>query len=293
MKEEKSLDASIEELKNQFNHVKEELEKGPAFEVTAESSLSDKYLSDAAKLALSKTEKTLVAQYNEKIKDNEDGSSDYIRKAAVCEFYTCQVRKDRIEDGVKAISASINALAEMGAIQSCLTTVSSLKLAEAMFSYPNVAVFCFVHIKPEFSERARNMKHHTIEGGVGEPLHDLSPDLAPGEFLADGRIIAFLGPDKKSNESLIFDRVNEYLKYLPEGTKFLGYRTCAVMDLSLPVELKFRNPLLPNVTRVDLDYVRQVAIVDDKLKQFNLFLGVRYFGIDPITKEKNKELFRY
>lgn len=265
----------------------------PHLQIRDLSKIAERYLNIKAQNALAKKGTSIIVTYNEQIGDDE-----YIRKHAVCEYFSCQVSDDRIEEGVASLANTINALAEMGAIQSTLTGFSSLKLANMMFKRESTVVFCFVHIKPEFIETAKNMPYRTEEGGIGPTLHDLEVDLAPGEFLADGSVYPYMSVDQaklRSKEVLIYHMINEYLKYLPNGTEFVGYRECSVFSLSLPVELKFKNPLLPNVTRVELDHVRSAAMVKegDKevLKQFNLFLGVRYYGTDPVTKQKGKRLF--
>jgi hypothetical protein len=290
-KEEKSLKQQIEELAKVLEASQKDysksLKQGSALKVDDHMELAGKYLTDKAKKALSKKGANLVEQYNEQVGEevqisNTKNESTYIRKAAVCHFFACQVRKDKVEEGVKAIAETVNELAEAGAIHSCLSPISALDLAVMMFKHPTAAVLCYVHIKPEFVEMARSMRLHTLEGGIGPELHSLDIDLEPGEFLADCYLthqLAMMSP-QKSNEAKIYDRVNEYLKYLPAGTEFVGYRSCGIIDLSSPYELKFRNKLLPRVKRVSLDYVREVCPEGNKLHQFNLFLGIRYSGLD-------------
>lgn len=262
------------------------LKQGSSLRVTDHMELAKKYLSEKAKAALSKKGNSIIEQYDEDL-----GNDNYVRKVAIAKYYTCQTRADKVEDGVKAICETINELAEMGAIHSCLAPVSSLGLALQMFKYPSSAVFCFVHIKPEFTEIAKTMKHHTLEGGVGQELHGLDLELPTGEFFAECRLTHnLLTQSSKSVESRIFSEVQRYLKFLPEGTEFVGYRPIAIIDLSIPYELKFRNKFLPNVKRVELEWVREFCPINedgkDKLHQFNLFLGVRYFGVRPYSQDK-------
>lgn len=296
---EKSLIEQIEELKKALEAHKVE-HKGSALRVNDHMELAGNYLTDNAKKALSVKGRSLIEQYNKQIGEPaQDGVTHYVRAIAVCQYFTCVVRKDKVEEGVKAISESINQLAEMGAIHSCLAQVSSVDLAQLMFQHPTTAVICYVHIKSEFADVAKNVRYNTPEGGIGEALHSLDIELPPGEFFAECRLshqLAMMHPPK-SNESRVFDIVRDYLKYLPEGTEFLGYRQTAIMDLSMPYELKFRNPLLQRVKRVELDYVRDVAFQKEgeSLKQFNLVTGIRYMGVKDFHAKDGKieNLYQY
>jgi len=300
---ERSLSEEVEALEKAIEASKKE-HKGATLMVDDLMELAGKYLSDAAKKALSKKGKNLIESYNEQVgkSTSQDGmeQSEYIQKHAICQYHAVCVRVDKIEDGVKAISESMNELAAMGAIHSCLAPVSSIKLVQMPFEMDKCAVFCFAHIKPEFAEVAKNVKYRTLEGGVGENLHSFDIELPPGEFLAECRLthqLAMMAP-AKSKESRIFDQVKEFLKFLPEGTEFLGYRSTAIMDLSMPFELKFRNPLLQKVKRVELEYVREVALAkegeNETLKQFNLVLGIRYLGVRYDSKDgKIEDLYSY
>lgn len=259
---------------------------GVALQVTDQSVAAAKYLTDEAKKALSKKEKTLIAQFNDETPDG------LVRRFAMCQYYVLRVPADRVEEGVKEMCSVINGLAEKGYIHSALTDVSSIKLAEIMFEKPTVAVFCFVHVRQEHAAMACDTKWWELEGGAGKAFLDLSVDLKPGEFLADGSFthgIAMLASGA-SKEALIYERVQEYLKFLPQGTKFLGYRECAIMSLACPIELKFYHPYYLKVKRVELDHVRDVVLLEDEpegqqLKQFNTFIGMRYYKENPISKE--------
>lgn len=301
---EKSLSEQIEELKKALEAHKNEPPKGSALQIENHMKLADKYLSAAATKALSKKGRSLIEVYNEQVgqETHEDGveQSTYVREAAVCQYFTCQVRVDKVEEGVKAISETINELAEMGAIHSCLAQVSSVNLASMPFQHPTCAVICYVHIKPKFAQVAKNMRFNTPEGGIGEALHSLEIELLPGEFFAECRIthgLAMLHPAKNS-EARVFDVVRDYLKYLPEGTEFVGYRQTAIVDTSLPYELKFKNPLLQRVKRVELTYVREAAMnVDGKkesITQFNLVTGIKYLGVKYNSQDgKIEDLYAY
>jgi hypothetical protein len=327
MKTEKDQDHSVEEKIEALNKALEAVNKDPkklaqgvAVDVRSEMETASKYLSGDSQVMLNKVNKFILHQYNKKLTkaqalelgaspeslEKEDEDSLYVRAVAPAVYLSVRVRKDRIEEGIKAISEEVNKFVEKGWVMGCLSPVSSIDLALLMFDHPTSVVFCFPHIKSEFYQDAQTSAYSQPEGGIGPAAHDLDADLAPGEFLADGSIIHFMDADGRkgaqaTQESLIHNRIEEYLRYLPPGTKFVGYRRCAIMSLAIPIELKFYNELLQNVKRVDMDYVRQVALLTEgegknkkeTLKQFNLFLGLRYFGIDPLTKEKNAELFRY
>lgn len=300
-KDEKSLLEQIDALKKAIEAA-EAKQKPSALKIDDHMELAGKYLNDAAKVALAKKGKNLIEQYNHPVDEPSlDGTQSYVRKVAICHYFTCQVRKDKIEEGVKAISESINILASIGAIHSCLAPVSSVDLAVMPFKHHTSAVICYVHIKPEFIDVAKNTMFNTQEGGIGMALHSLDLELPPGEFFAEchiGHSLTALTP-VKSNEARVFDVVGEYMKFLPEGTEFIGYRPTAIISLYAPYELKFRNPLLQRVKRVELEYVREVAFQKEgekeSLKQFNLVTGIRYMGVKDLRDKDGKieDLYRY
>ena len=304
---EKSMLEKIEELQEALKIAEESKErgsKGSALNVQEHMGDNNKYLSLDAKNALSKYLKNHVEHYNEQISSKMENGTEFIeclRKVAVAQYFCCRVRKDKVEEGVKAISEVINELAEMGAIYSCLAPVSSLDLAILPYQHPICAVFCFVHIKPEFMEQAQKMKHRVLEGGIGESLHDIDIELPPGEFFAECHLTHRLVATHpvKSNEARVLDIVGEFLKFLPVGTEFVEYRPTTIIGLSVPYELKFRNPLLQRVKRVELDYVREIAIMrnseKESIKEFDLLIGVRYLGIKKYGSNEGKieDLYAY
>lgn len=298
-KEEKSLSEQLEELQKALKAYEEKEKtapKGAHLQVEDHMELAAKYLNANAQAALSKKGKHIIEQYNVDM-----GNNNFVPHSAVCQFFGVQVRKDKIEEGVKAVAEVMNELADMGAIHSCLAAISSIDLAQMMFKHATSVVICYVHIKPGFEETVRSFKYNVREGEIGPALHNLDIELPQGEFFAECRLshqLAMMHPPK-SNESRVFDVVKDYLKYLPEGTEFVGYRQTAIVDLSLPYELRFRNPLLQRVKRVELDYVRDVAFQNEgekeQLKQFNLVTGIRYMGVRDFHAKDGKieDLYRY
>jgi hypothetical protein len=136
----------------------------------------------------------------------------------------------------------------------------------------------------------QNYKYSIEEGEIGHELHSLAPDLKPGEFLAEANFSYH--PSEGYNNlnfdypGILIDEVNNYLKVLPSGTKFLGATKCGIQTLTLPYELRFFNPKMPQIKRVSLDHIRQAVPVDDKLEQYNLFTGIHYYDAE------GKELFK-
>jgi hypothetical protein len=281
-----SLIKEVEELAKDLEAqpVAEKLTVGSAIHVTDVSEMADKYLSDGAKEDLKRKSATLTVKY-------DDGQ--FFRSV----YFSIQTRPEEVEKGVEIIANTINRLSQEGLIHSCLAPMSILKLARMPKQAPTVAVFCFVlvpHIQVDYI--AETHKHvYTLEGGIGNHFGDIRPILSDGEFLAGIYVsywnTAILGGDTtKHTDAMLQEQIADYLSILPKGTVVKEIVPCAVMDLSYPFEVKFYNPLLKRVKSVDLNWVRQVSVDPNdpnKVIQFNLLLGINYYG------EDGKNLFVY
>ena len=266
--------ALIKELdSNGYN--KDTLPVGPALKVEDLSKKAEEHLNDAALEAMKRKAKSQVLRF-------DDG------RTYLSMYFSCRVRKEEIDLGVEKMATIANELADKGLIHSVLAPISFLELAQAPLEYPTVAVF-FCPLVPAEEEVGLKAKYSDFSpdaGNVCKPISNvyMPNDLPPGEFMVEARYspasMHVMDKDSKDHHARVFDTVNEYLKYLPDGTKFLGYRACAISDLSIPYELRFFNPLLTKVKTVDLEQIREVALVDGKVKQFLLTVGIRYYGVD-------------
>jgi len=279
-----ALEAAKSGEPDQSNDMMEKLEKlssvleaeksvAAALNVENLTKRADSYLSDASKalLAIDFKPKSLV------VTDGESG------RVAVAVYYSTVVTEDNVDRALLLLSANINDLVAKGYVHSFLAPPSSLKLVRQFGQQPVEAVFVFPMVYAEYKDIASKYFFSHKEGEVpANVLGNTSTILKDGEFLADIRLTVgsnMLGEynTKEDEKSPIDHKIDEYLKYLPKGTKLVSVEKCGVTDLSLPYEVKFYNSLLPDIKKVDLNFIRKAVIIDDKLIQFNLFTGVNYY----------------
>lgn len=282
--EDSNLSGKLEELMKALEAGKyvsapPSISQGAALKINELSEIANKYLSESAKLDLSKKVKQLIV--------NDDG------KLYQAIYFSAVVKTGNEEKGIAAIAKIINDLSQHGLIHSCLAPMSSLELARTS-SVAKSVVFCFplVPMNSVKDCEARYKEFYTLEGGVGPEYDDLTVPLAKGEFLAEVRVTHSLAMlDKidgtKSVQERIQREINKYLKFLPEGTEVVQVTELAVSDLSYPVEVKFRHPEMHDVSKVDLDYVRCVRRVENGIEQYNRFTGITYYD------KVGKKMYRY
>lgn len=268
--QESSISEQLEAL-NKALEAAEHSRTTPVLKVEDLSEMARPYLTAGARYDLSQKATQLCVIL-------EDGQ---VFKAV---YFATRVRSGNQEKAVQALARVINDLSQRGLIQSCLAPISSIDLARMSLQAPQSVVFCFVLV-PESYEAycsVRYKKFFVEEGEMGRPLEDLSPRLEDGEFLAEVRVSHIMSlQDQRPNPRQLLQReIDIYLAILPKGTIVREVVECAITDLSFPYEVKFYNPLLKNVKRVDLSYVRSGEVINDKFEQFNLFLGIRYFDKD-------------
>lgn len=267
----KTLSESIDELTkalnaSDYNVVSEAMIAASALRVNNLADMAAPYLTDEAKAALAKTSKQIIEVI--------DLEKELVTE---CLYLSVQVRSDKLEEGVKVIAEQVNLLAAGKYIHSALAPVSAVELAKKQGEYPTSAVFAFVHVPAEQASLAKSLCTTAhIEGQVGEPLHSLKIDLPPGEFFAFERVtvMANLSADP------VKELVDRYLSILPKGSELVSANRCAIIDLSLPVELRFRCPVMDNVKEVRLDHVRTTGTNSGELKQGNVIVGIKYIGAD-------------
>lgn len=242
------------------------MNQGKALEVQDLSELSSQYLTPSAKIDMSNKALNQVVR-------TEDG------QVFVSLYLSVTVIEGLEEDGVKEIAKILNDLSQRGEIHSALSPISSVRLA-MMNSVPKSAVFAFPLVPAtkvkEISERYAPFV--TKEGEVGPPLHYMHVPLAKGEFLTSITVSPFVLKTDKTVSDLLQEELNQYLKVLPKGTQVRKITPLAIVSLAKTFEVKFYNPLLEKVKRVELGYVRETALLNpNKIEMFNLLVGVNYF----------------
>lgn len=269
-----SLTEQIEELQKALkaSQTTADLSAGPALKVADNMEIAKKYLSPEALKATEKVNKTMFVT-------DENGKT--YRSISFC----VRTRTDRVEEGIKEMCQVVNRLVEQNVAHSFLALPgSSLELVRHPGEAWSAAIFCFVHVPSDMVDTIKKIEKYCVEeGAVGENLHSLDLDLKSGEFWGTHYVSGYdgYGLEKFEVSASLNKAINSYLKILPEGTQFLGANQCAISDLTIPYELKFFNPLLKKVKKVELDHVRAVEQVDEnRLHQFNIFTGIRYYGHD-------------
>ena len=236
----------------------------PALEVVDQYDKAKEFLSEKAQKALSK--KSISLSLKDKTGFNE------------CIFLGRTVKTKNISEGIEAISKDLNLLADNELIHSCLTPPSSMVLARMPLQQNTSAVFSFVLVPSNRKTEAESLVSNSIinDGMLPEPLGSLEHDLDEGEFLAKIDISHFYHSSVDPKESLN-NEIQAYLNILPQGTEVVEIINCAVISLSTPYEIRFRNPLMADYKQVKLNYRREaVKVGEDKIEQFNLLTDVEY-----------------
>lgn len=267
---------SLEDLNKALEAGEYSAPKGAALEVKDLKDLAHKYLTPSARYDQAQKAMTLTVK--------EDDGRFYQAL-----YFATRVLTGDEERAVEYLARVMNDLSQRGLIHSTLAPISSLDLARTS-SVAQSVVFTFVLIPSESHADVKALypKFNIEEGSVGEELYDLSVPLAEGEFLANIRIshIASLHGSKHDPQEMFRSQLRQYMAVLPQGTRVRKVTQLAIMDLSVNFEVKFYNPILQRVKRVELDHVREVARIGDHLEQFNLLTGIRYFDAE------DKELYK-
>lgn len=241
-----------------------DLKPGAALEVTDLSSQADEFLSDKAKAALSRSSKSLT---------HKDDTGSY-----TCIYLGAILRNQNLLGGLKSICNDLNSLAEKDLIHSTLAKPSSVKLARVPLQDEVSAVFSYVLVPENKMEEAQSLVTYAIsEGDCGKPWGSLEQDLKEGEFLASISVSVFSSiHSERKSEAILHEEIQNLLNILPKGTEIISITPCSVISLSIPYEVKFRNPLMNNYKEVRLEYTRECVRLDDKIEQFSLLTGVEY-----------------
>lgn len=210
-------------------------------------------------------------------------------------YFGVKVKKENKNEMVKELSKIANELSDRGLISSVLAPISSIELARVSMEAPSVIVLFFPLVPFDYYHEIKEKydELYMEEGSIPAAFEDLSAPLGEGEFFATIRISnlrTFLNPDNHpSTEQILQEALKQeiqaYLNVLPRGTVVKETNRCNITDMSVPFEVKFYHPYMKSVKYVDLDYVRHCERFSEGLTQFNVLVGVRYYG------HKNQRLF--
>jgi hypothetical protein len=132
------------------------LKQDSIMQVTDQSEIANKYLSLKAQTVLSNKSRYLT---------HKDETGFY-----KCIYLGVKVESNSIEDGVRAISESLNTLAEKDLIHSCLCHVSSVELNIYSLAAMS-AVLAYVLVPEDREKEARELAKYVIdENGVCKTL---------------------------------------------------------------------------------------------------------------------------
>ncbi len=258
------LESLLKEATDLIKEIEENptLTRGSAIEVTDQSEIAAKYLTNKAQAALSKKSKTLTHK-------DETGAYE-------CIYLGLKVANTHVSEGIQAICESLNALADQNLIHSCLCPVSSLALAQMSLEVPTSAVIAYVLVPSDKKKEAEEIAKYVMNDcGPTKTLGDVEVKGDEDEFFALIRLsVATLGD--KSGKERLDDEIQQYLNVLPKGTEVVEIRQDAIMDLSVPYTVKFKNPLMKAFKEVRLEYRRHAEEVGDKIEQFSLLQKVEY-----------------
>lgn len=248
----------------------EALKPAAALQVEDLNEKASQYLTPSAKFDLTRKAKSILV-----IEDDNTYKAIY---------FAVRVRKGNQEKALTALTRVINKLSEQGMIHSFLSGFASLDLAIQPMQAPQQVVFVFplVPANAEFNIRHRFSKLAINEGEVGEAIEDMELDREEGEFFSVIRVSAMsrLLEGQASPKDLVQDEIATMLAVLPRGTVVRKVTECAITDLSVPYEVKFFHPFMKDIKRVELNYVRTLSRHDHGISQFNLLVGVSYYGHD-------------
>lgn len=260
----KALQNALEAREKELS---EPLRASAALQIEDMSDLAKKYLNE-------KTQADMGCKAYSTISRDENG---VLFKAV---YFAVRTRTENVEKGVQVIAPILNELSADGLIHSCLAPLSSLKLARIPLVRDQSVVFSFVLVPAESEAEIREKYKgvYILEGGIGECIDDLKPILAEGEFLAEIRVYHNLTVAAKSPLELLQPEIDRYLAILPTGTVVRETIQCFSMDLSASFEVKFFNPLLKSVKKIELEGVRSYERVGEKIEEFHVVTGMKYLG---------------
>lgn len=263
------LDAAFKKAEEAIQEMESRPKTDTYMQVEDLSEMANKYLTASARHDLSQKSTTLSVKL-------DDGR-----------FYSCIYLSTRVIQGdeeraCEYLAKVLNNLSQRGMIHSTLAPISSIKLAPQSLTLQS-AVFCFVLIPQESHKEVQNLYPEFVqqEGEIGRELYDLSPILSPGEFTTIIRTSVFsMSGSVKDSHSIFKEELDQYIAMLPKGTRVRTVRQLAITGLSLDYQVKFYNEVLPNVKKVEIQYMRACTPIRERLETFNVITGMNYFDKD-------------
>ena len=169
-------------------------------------------------------------------------------------------------------------------IHSFLSGFSSIDLAQMPMEVAQSVVFVFplVPANAEFNIRHRFRDVSIAEGAMPDAIEDIELDREEGEFFSVIRVSHMMSvmQGQANPKDLLQDEIATLLAVLPKGTVVRKVTECAITDLSVPYEVKFFHPFMKDIKKVELNYVRSMSRHEHGIHQFNLLVGVSYYGHD-------------
>jgi hypothetical protein len=269
-----TLDISekIKQLQDALDASKKEFNGVPKFEIDNLLPMAQKYLTDKGKAALSNICHSTVIQPR--------GTMD----AFVCIYLAHRVPVGSEEVAVEMLCKAVNHLAAQGKIYATLAPMASMKLALMPLEKPSSVVLSFVLVPANELEALRKEVGCSIEeGALPDPLISCKQELAEDEFayIMHVTYAANLIANYPIN---VQERIDHQIKLIldvtPAGTELVSQTENATTGLSVPYTLIFRNPKMKKVKKIDFLAHRDVEMVDGKLEQFNITMGIKYFDKD-------------
>lgn len=282
---ENNNNSNLEDVQERLDRLSEALSRGSSSEAPSQLANSsvlnvekltvymNRYLSQQAQEDMSRQASTLT----------ELGNDGKVYKAIQ---FAITSTTSQVSKAAKIICEALNDLSDRRLIRSTLSPLSALQLVIHDLDIPTKAVFSIVLVPVEEIENIKNQYEELIteEGGIGNRLEDIleipretvltrSND---GEFFATIKISHTLTMVSDTNVMLQNELIN-HLNVLPRGTEILEITQLPIEDLSVNYKVKFYNPIMTHIKRVELEYVRSASMVNGELKQFNLLRSVRYF----------------
>lgn len=266
----KSLEESLKDLQDALEASKKTAPVGAALQVEDLNEAASKMLTESAKYDLTRksTQLTIVEEGN-------------VYKPV---YFAVRIKKGNTEKALQTLTRIINKLSEQGMIHSFLSGFSSIDLAQMPMEVAQSVVFVFplVPANAEFNIRHRFRDVSIAEGAMPDAIEDIELDREEGEFFSVVRVspVMSMMQGQANPKDLLQDEIATLLAVLPKGTVVRKVTECAITDLSVPYEVKFFHPFMKDIKKVELNYVRSMSRHEHGIHQFNLLVGVSYYGHD-------------
>jgi len=89
-------------------------------------------------------------------------------------------------------------------------------------------------------------------------------------------VAAMMVAGQKGHKEDLDKNINLILTVLPEGTEMLSMESAMPSGVTIDTIVVFRNPLMADVSEIEILTTRKAVMVDGVLRQFNRFDGIKY-----------------